>query len=147
MKKSKEIVKKFAVGGVVVVILGILWILWLVMGVRAHTDSGEYQFGEKLRVTVKNWTVDDLCFSNCTPYHFVKIDSSWSDPGEDDCGPQNLAERCVIPGDKKTFELGADAMPDEAGEYQITIPFCKNCVSGQFFTPDSYIFTNKFQIK
>jgi hypothetical protein len=109
------------------------------------TDKEEYSAGEILKVKIENNSDEKLCFSSCYPYFIQRNVTGWQDYRYEECEEENVAEKCVDPGQTKAFELTLPKVV--AGNHRLLVPACVNCGINDLFKRTKELFSNKFTVK
>lgn len=130
---------------IVVVILGI-WGAFKLPRVRVFTENREYQMGNNLKLKIKNYLKDTICFSSCYSYYFEKKNGVWKGVDYPACQTADLVEKCLKPREIKGFELTLPATFDK-GTYRLAIPVCVNCAVQEPFEAEQWYYSNEFILK
>ena len=141
-------IKKFLIRAAVVLIVLLTFLLWLGFQVKAEirTDKKEYSQGEVLKIKIKNYLSQSICFSSCEPYLMEKKEGrEWKHYNYQECSEPNLAGKCIGSEETKAFELDLNFV--ETGFHRILLPVCLGCAVGQEFKESRKFYSNEFLIK
>ncbi|MFA5643173.1 MAG: hypothetical protein WC949_01305 [Candidatus Paceibacterota bacterium] len=125
---------------------------WFFWGDRlvVVTQQSEYAKTEdNLRLNIKSYALQDVCFSSCYPYYIQKKDGTWENYPFAKCNRQEVATECV-----KAFNLvgrGIDLTNWDnlllADFHRLALPACIGCKEGDPFRADKVFYSNEFLIK
>ncbi|MFA7151864.1 MAG: hypothetical protein WC113_03095 [Candidatus Paceibacterota bacterium] len=125
---------------------------WFFWGDRlvVVTQQSEYAKTEdNLRLNIKSYALQDVCFSSCYPYYIQKKDGTWENYPFAKCNRQEVATECV-----KAFNLvgrGIDLTNWDnlllADFHRLALPACIGCKEGDPFRTDKVFYSNEFLIK
>ncbi|MFA5249537.1 MAG: hypothetical protein WC397_03345 [Candidatus Paceibacterota bacterium] len=125
---------------------------WFFWGDRlvVVTQQSEYAKTEdNLRLNIKSYALQDVCFSSCYPYYIQKKDGTWENYPFAKCDRQEVATECV-----KAFNLvgrGIDLTNWDnlllADFHRLALPACIGCKEGDPFRTDKVFYSNEFLIK
>ena len=143
-RAPKICITLICIGFLIIVALGIFWASKLPR-VRITTDKKAYISGEYLKVNIKNYTTDIICFSSCFPYYIEKNAGIWESYPYPQCADENLVQNCIKSGDLKAFQLVLSA--PEKGTFRLAVPVCVNCAINNKFREDKWFYSNAFLVK
>lgn len=105
-----------------------------------------YSKGEQVRITVRNNTLEQICFSSCYPYYLQRKDEDWKSYNYPDCPEKNLSIPCITSGETKQFEFTLEeSLPSEL--HRIAIPIDKNGERGEEFGENKKVYSEPFDVK
>ena len=143
--------KKVLAGILIILVLIVLMaLLWKGQKVIIKTDKAEYDNASVMRVKIKNYSLDNICFSSCYPYYLEwktgpLASIEWSAYPYESCSDRDLAEKCLGPLRTKSFEI--DLPRVKQGVHRISVPVCQNQGLGSEFKETGRFYSNEFEIK
>jgi len=148
-KKNIPVVIALASFGLVIttslMVFGIFSIVQYLKGVVVLTDKADYRPGAKMEVKITNNLNRQICFSSCYPYYFEKKENGWKGYDYYNCGQEDLANNCLEPKQSKRFEFELPSL--SAGIHRLAIPVCVSCSASGRFQPESWFYSNSFNLK
>lgn len=138
---------KILVGVTAVAVIVFLWLFFSARSVEGITDRDNYQFGDLLKISIKNNLGQAVCFSSCYPYLAeIKVaDNDWKQYDYAVCPVAQVAVDCVPAGAVKKFQLSLGDV--DPGINRLKLQVCVNCAAGQPFRVDSVLYSNMFEVK
>lgn len=149
MKTYKRILIFFLVTVIMALVAGFIWFEYQnSKKAVVKTNKIEYIEGENPKVIIKNKLQDDICFSSCYPYYLErKNGKGYESYKYGNCLNNDVAEKCIDPGQLKAFELLLEGIKFEKGFHRISIPACIGCALEEGFRKDKWFYSNEFLIK
>ena len=129
-------------------VLIIIFVILMCRGqqIKIFTSKKEYQGGESLRLSIKNYLLGNICFSSCYPYYLEKKNGiGWKDYAYQDCPHSNLVESCIGPFNAKAFEISLPRIIN--GAHRVLIPVCNDCEVGSQFRETKRFYSNEFEVR
>lgn len=145
------------------IILVFSWWVWdnykISKELTVITDKIKYEKEGVLKVTIKNNSYKNACFSSCYPYYLEKnnefslslspvtglLSTGWKPYYYSLCREVNINETCLNAGSEKSFEI--DFYRVENGLHRIAVQACIDCKIGEIFIQDRIFYSNEFIIK
>ena len=115
-------------------------------------DRESYKVGENMKITFKNVTSKNVCFSADYPYSIeqTKKDNltrqyTWEPLYNNKRLEKHVVESCIAPARNKTFSINLSQI--KRGHYRLSIPVCLNCRKGESFHKSKELYSPEFDIK
>jgi len=105
-----------------------------------------YSRGEGVTVTVRNNSLQQVCFSSCFPYYLQKKDGEWQSYGYPECPEEDVNIPCLSAGEKKTLRFALEK-EIKTGLHRIAIPINKGGEKGESFEEEKRIYSDPFDVK
>lgn len=105
-----------------------------------------YDKGEKVRITVRNNTLKQICFSSCYPYYLQVKNGDWHSYNYSECFEEDLNVPCLSSGESRKFKFTLrKSIRSEI--HRIAIPIDKEGTAGEKFEEDKKIYSEPFEVK
>lgn len=113
------------------------------LDIRIQKDN--YSIGDALRMNIKNYRSEKVCFSSCYPYFLEKKENGrWVRYEYGECPKENVNETCMLPEELKGFKIKLNTV--EPGKHRIVIPVCKGRNQGERFKETEKVTSEEFVI-
>lgn len=114
--------------------------------VSIELNKQMYNRGEEIRITVRNNSFGQICFSSCFPYYLQRKDKNWHSYDYPSCPEKNMNIPCLSSGQtrKFKFELGQSL---QDGLHRIAVPINKKATAGEGFEEDQKVHSPPFEVK
>jgi len=149
-KKPKDLLITI---GLILIAGAVFWGIWnyyyhqLPQTLLVLTEKPIYFPNGELKLTVKNVSPNNICFSSCYPYYLeVQKEKKWiTYEYYEVCLHPDLIESCLEPGYAKFFSVD---LPDLApGTHRIRVPVTISGKVSKEFRQDQIFYSNDFIIK
>jgi len=145
---SKKITKTLSI--LALLLIGVVAFYWGQRSkqgdISTRLSKQIYNRGEEVRLTIRNNTFQQACFSSCYPYYLQKKNEEWSFYNYPNCPDQDSNLPCISPGEKKTFSFDLEKKI-ESGIHRIAIPINKKGKKGEEFAEDKKVYSDPFDVK
>ena len=159
MKKIKKIEfsHRFIILSSIITVLLLLGLFILRSAKRANPltitlDKNEYSVNDNLKVTFKNISSKNICFSSNYHYLLEKPEKdglthqyAWKPILYSKSIQKDIADDCISPSRAKTFSVSL--VDVGKGNCRLSVPICFSCQKGESFHKNRELYSPEFNIK
>lgn len=159
MKKFKKVIfsHRFIIFSLSIIFLLLLGLFILHSAKRANPliitlDKTEYSLNDNLKVTFKNVSSKNVCFSSNYPYLVEEPEKdgithqySWKPVLYSQLNKKDIITNCISASQTKSFSIVSSDIGK--GHFRLDVPICFNCQKGEVFHKSRELYSKEFDIK
>lgn len=137
-------------GAVTLVLIGVVAFSWGRKSsqppLSVELNKQMYNQGEEVRITIRNNSFKQACFSSCYPYYLQRKEGEWENYNYPSCPEQDVNIPCISASETKKFKFNLfQGLHD--GLHRLAIPINERGEKGKQFEEDRKVHTDPFEVK